>query len=209
MNLYRTIRWISCLQISRMPYMDGMELSRFSMIPSGHRDRDLQRIREFEYAKAIQYGVSEYMLKPVTAMEPEMLSEKNGRRWTGKVKEKEKLETSDTNSRITRKRHCDPFQSAAGLVRRSRHGRKSLEELGCIKSILRQSIVWLFLIWICIRRQSRIAEEKRQESALMFFVLLISVMRSSAKEKQEWHIRPEITRSVLFHETVPESLNTR
>ena len=54
-----------------MPYMDGMELSNFLhdnypeiviVIFSG--------FGEFEYAKkAIQYGVSEYLLKPVTAME--------------------------------------------------------------------------------------------------------------------------------------------
>ena len=54
-----------------MPYMDGMELSHFLhdnypeiviVIFSG--------FGEFEYAKkAIQYGVSEYLLKPVTAME--------------------------------------------------------------------------------------------------------------------------------------------
>ena len=53
-----------------MPYMDGMELSNFLhdnypeiviVIFSG--------FGEFEYAKkAIQYGVSEYLLKPVTAI---------------------------------------------------------------------------------------------------------------------------------------------
>ena len=53
-----------------MPYMDGMELSHFLhdnypeiviVIFSG--------FGEFEYAKkAIQYGVSEYLLKPVTAI---------------------------------------------------------------------------------------------------------------------------------------------
>ena len=65
-----------------MPYMDGMELSHFLhdnypeiviVIFSG--------FGEFEYAKkAIQYNVSEYMLKPVTAMEL--------REVIGKMKEK-------------------------------------------------------------------------------------------------------------------------
>ena len=66
----------------KMPYMDGMELSHFLhdnypeiviVIFSG--------FGEFEYAKkAIQYNVSEYMLKPVTAMEL--------REVIGKMKEK-------------------------------------------------------------------------------------------------------------------------
>ena len=54
-----------------MPYMDGMELSRF--LHDNYPDIVIvifSGFGEFEYAKkAIQYGVSEYMLKPVTAME--------------------------------------------------------------------------------------------------------------------------------------------
>ena len=45
---------------------------------------------------------------------------------------------------------------------------------------------------------SQLTAEKRQESALMSFVHFNISERSSAKKKQEWHIRPEITRSVLF-----------
>lgn len=99
-----------------MPYMDGMELSRF--LHDNYPDIVIvifSGFGEFEYAKkAIQYGVSEYMLKPVTAMEL--------RNVIGKMKEKvdqqrkREAGTSDTDFReLSEKRYCDPFQSAAGL----------------------------------------------------------------------------------------------
>lgn len=54
-----------------MPYMDGMELSHF--LHDNYPDIMIvvfSGFGEFEYAKkAIQYGVSEYLLKPVTALE--------------------------------------------------------------------------------------------------------------------------------------------
>lgn len=54
-----------------MPYMDGMELSEF--LHDNYPDILIvifSGFGEFEYAKkAIRYNVSEYMLKPVTAME--------------------------------------------------------------------------------------------------------------------------------------------
>ena len=54
-----------------MPYMDGMELSKF--LHDNYPDILIvifSGFGEFEYAKkAIRYNVSEYMLKPVTAME--------------------------------------------------------------------------------------------------------------------------------------------
>ena len=61
-----------------MPYMDGMELSRF--LHDNYPDIVIvifSGFGEFEYAKkAIQYDVSEYMLKPVTAMELRAVIEK-------------------------------------------------------------------------------------------------------------------------------------
>ena len=54
-----------------MPYMDGMELSHF--LHDHYPDVVIvifSGFGEFEYAKkAIQYNVSEYLLKPVTAVE--------------------------------------------------------------------------------------------------------------------------------------------
>ena len=61
-----------------MPYMDGMELSHF--LHDNYPDIVIvifSGFGEFEYAKkAIQYDVSEYMLKPVTAMELRAVIEK-------------------------------------------------------------------------------------------------------------------------------------
>ncbi len=101
-----------------MPYMDGMELSRF--LHDNYPDIVIvifSGFGEFEYAKkAIQYGVSEYMLKPVTAMELRKCYRKNEREGGPAKKRKREAGTSDTNFReLSEKRHCDPFQSAAGL----------------------------------------------------------------------------------------------
>ena len=99
---------------------------------------------EFEYAKkAIQYGVSEYMLKPVTAMELRNVIEKMKEKVDQQRKEKEKLERLTQTSVPERCR-------ALWII--SRHGRKVWKSLLHWESILRQhAIVWLFLIWICIR----------------------------------------------------------
>ena len=77
-----------------MPYMDGMELSNFLhdnypeiviVIFSG--------FGEFEYAKkAIQYGVSEYLLKPVTAMELTGVIEKMKKKVEQQRLEKSKMD---------------------------------------------------------------------------------------------------------------------
>ncbi len=110
---------------------------------------------EFDYAKkAIQYGVSEYMLKPVTAMELK-------RNVIGKMKEKvdqqrkeREAGTSDTDFREYQK-NAIVIRSRAlqGFVDNIDTGRKVWKSLQHWESILRQhAIVWLFfIIWICIR----------------------------------------------------------
>ena len=85
-----------------MPYMDGMELSRF--LHDNYPDIVIvifSGFGEFEYAKkAIQYGVSEYMLKPVTAMElRNVIGKTEGEGGPAKKRKNEKLETSDTDFR--------------------------------------------------------------------------------------------------------------
>ena len=81
-----------------MPYMDGMELSHF--LHDNYPDIVIvvfSGFGEFEYAKkAIQYGVSEYLLKPVTATELTAVIEK--------MKEKVGLNYGKSKSR-TRSRY--------------------------------------------------------------------------------------------------------
>lgn len=76
-----------------MPYMDGMELSHF--LHDNYPDIVIvifSGFGEFEYAKkAIQYNVSEYLLKPVTAMELTGVIEKMKKRWTRSAKKRKKL----------------------------------------------------------------------------------------------------------------------
>ena len=88
-----------------MPYMDGMELSNFLhdnypeiviVIFSG--------FGEFEYAKkAIQYGVSEYLLKPVTATELTEVIEKMKEKVEQQRLEKTKMDVLAQNSEKYRK----------------------------------------------------------------------------------------------------------
>lgn len=75
-----------------MPYMDGMELSHF--LHDNYPDIVIvifSGFGEFEYAKkAIQYDVSEYMLKPVTAMELRAVIEKMKKKWISEEKKNRK-----------------------------------------------------------------------------------------------------------------------
>ena len=77
-----------------MPYMDGMELSHF--LHDNYPDIVIvifSGFGEFEYAKkAIQYNVSEYLLKPVTAMELTGVMRKNEKKGGQERKEKKKIE---------------------------------------------------------------------------------------------------------------------
>lgn len=78
-----------------MPYMDGMELSHF--LHDNYPDIMIvvfSGFGEFEYAKkAIQYGVSEYLLKPVTALELTGVIEKMKEKVDQLRKEKKKMES--------------------------------------------------------------------------------------------------------------------
>ena len=97
-----------------MPYMDGMELSHFLhdnypeiviVIFSG--------FGEFEYAKkAIQYNVSEYMLKPVTAIGAQRSYWQNERksRSAEKRKEENRIPHKDISG-LSQKCSGDSFES--------------------------------------------------------------------------------------------------
>ena len=88
-----------------MPYMDGMELSHF--LHDNYPDIVIvifSGFGEFEYAKrAIQYNVSEYMLKPVTAMELRKVIESMKEQVDAKRREKAKIENLTKTSQDYRK----------------------------------------------------------------------------------------------------------
>ncbi|MFQ7552980.1 MAG: response regulator [Blautia marasmi] len=136
-----------------MPYMDGMELSHFLhdnypeiviVIFSG--------FGEFEYAKkAIQYNVSEYMLKPVTAMELREVIGKMKEKVDLQRKEKKKIESLTKTSQdyhknalVIRSKAIESLVSCTRMCRRA--WRNCLEwEL-----IWRQHLIGLrYLTWIC------------------------------------------------------------
>ena len=77
-----------------MPYMDGMELSHF--LHDNYPDIVIvifSGFGEFEYAKkAIRYNVSEYLLKPITAMELTAVIGRMKEKVDQRQKEKRKLE---------------------------------------------------------------------------------------------------------------------
>ena len=88
-----------------MPYMDGMELSHF--LHDNYPDVVIvifSGFGEFEYAKkAIQYNVSEYLLKPVTAMELTEVINKMKDKVDQRRKEKAKMERLTRASESYRK----------------------------------------------------------------------------------------------------------
>ena len=114
-----------------MPYMDGMELSHF--LHDNYPDVVIvvfSGFGEFEYAKkAIQYGVSEYLLKPVTAMELTGVIQKMKEKVDQIRKEKRKMEsltrTSENyraNAQIIRSKTLDtPRRSKTNLKKWESH----------------------------------------------------------------------------------------
>ena len=158
-----------------MPYMDGMELSRF--LHDNYPDIVIvifSGFGEFEYAKkAIQYGVSEYLLKPVTAIELTGVIEK--------MKKKVDQQRIEQNKMEKLTRTSEKYRKNAQIIRS-----KNMEALVNCTSDINQTIQRLTEMGIDISASSyRVAvfdidlysgmyqldAEKRQESALMAFVL--------------------------------------
>lgn len=115
-----------------MPYVDGMELSRYLhenypqtsiIIFSGYSD--------FEYAKqAIQYKVSEYILKPVTAKE---LTEVLGRQKEKLDGERQKKQKMDRMTKVyrnyTKNESIIISKALSRLVNGTQEVERSLQEL--------------------------------------------------------------------------------
>lgn len=158
-----------------MPYMDGMELSHF--LHDNYPDVVIvvfSGFGEFEYAKkAIQYGVSEYLLKPVTAMELTGVIQKMKEKVDQIRKEKRKMEsltrTSENyraNAQIIRSKTLEALVNCTVDIQKSL---AKLEEMGITLSGCGYRVA-VFDIDL-YSGMYQIDMEKRQESALMAFVL--------------------------------------
>lgn len=115
-----------------MPYIDGMELSRYLhenypqtaiIIFSGYSD--------FEYAKqAIQYKVSEYILKPVTAKELTEVLERVKGKLDGERQKKQKLDKmTKVYHNYTKNESVIISKSLSRLVKGTQEVERSLREL--------------------------------------------------------------------------------
>lgn len=158
-----------------MPYMDGMELSHF--LHDNYPDIVIvifSGFGEFEYAKkAIQYNVSEYMLKPITAMELTGVINKMKEKVDQKQKEKKKLENLTKASENYHK-NAQVIRSKAieALVNCTRDVNESLEQLRGMGITLDASNYRVAVFDIDLYSDMyQLDVEKRKESALMAFVL--------------------------------------
>lgn len=158
-----------------MPYMDGMELSHF--LHDNYPDIVIvifSGFGEFEYAKkAIQYNVSEYLLKPVTAMELTSVINDMKEKVNQKKKEKSRLENLTKASENYRKNaQIIRSKTIEELVTCSRDVNESLQQLRGLGIELTASSYRVALFDIDLYSDMyQIDMEKRQESALMAFVL--------------------------------------
>ena len=158
-----------------MPYMDGMELSHF--LHDNYPDIVIvifSGFGEFEYAKkAIQYNVSEYMLKPVTAMELREVIGKMKEKVDQQRKEKKRLESLTKTSQDYQK-NAAVIRSKAieALVSCTRGVQESLNELEQMGIFLDAASYRVAVFDMDLFSDiHEIDMEKRQESALMAFVL--------------------------------------
>lgn len=158
-----------------MPYMDGMELSHF--LYDNYPDIMIvifSGFGEFEYAKkAIQYNVSEYLLKPVTAMELTGVINDMKKKVDQRRKERKKLdsltkasENYRKNARIIRSKTIEALVNCTQDVKESR---EQLQSMGIMLDApyYRVAVFDMDLY----SELYQVDVEKRQESALMAFVL--------------------------------------
>lgn len=158
-----------------MPYMDGMELSHF--LHDNYPDIVIvvfSGFGEFEYAKkAIQYGVSEYLLKPVTATELTAVIQKMKEKVDQLRKEKKKMESLTKTSENYRE-NVQVIRSKAieALVNCTTDIQKSLNRLQKMGITLSGCGYRVAVFDIDLYSgMYQLDVEKRQESALMAFVL--------------------------------------
>ena len=197
-----------------MPYMDGMELSNFLhdnypeiviVIFSG--------FGEFEYAKkAIQYGVSEYLLKPVTAMELTGVIEKMKKKVEQQRLEKSKMDALAQNSEEYRKnKQIIRSKNIEALVNCTTDVNASIERLAEMGIDISAASYRVAIFDIDLYSgMYQLDTEKRQESALMAFVLFnisdeIVTREEAGIAYQEGNNRVEI----LFQEKWSRNFTSR
>lgn len=158
-----------------MPYMDGMELSHF--LHDNYPDIVIvifSGFGEFEYAKkAIQYNVSEYLLKPVTAMELTEVINKMKDKVDQRRKEKAKMERLTRASESYRK-NAQIIRSKAieAVVNCTVDVKTGMEQLEAMGIELTEGSCRVAIFDIDIYSDIyQVDTVKRQESALMAFVL--------------------------------------
>lgn len=158
-----------------MPYMDGMELSHF--LHDNYPDTIIvifSGFGEFEYAKrAIQYNVSEYMLKPITAMELTKVIERMKEKVDARQKEKNKIQILMRDSQGYKKNaNMIRSKTIEALVNCTRDVKESLDELEKMGINMDASSYRVAVFDMDLYSDLyQIDTEKRQESALMAFVL--------------------------------------
>lgn len=158
-----------------MPYMDGMELSHF--LHDNYPDIIIvifSGFGEFEYAKrAIQYNVSEYMLKPITAMELKKVIERMKEKVDARQKEKNKIQILMRDSQGYKKNaNMIRSKTIEALVNCTRDVKESLDELEKMGINMDASSYRVAVFDMDLYSDLyQIDTEKRQESALMAFVL--------------------------------------
>ena len=158
-----------------MPYMDGMELSHF--LHDNYPDILIvifSGFGEFEYAKkAIQYNVSDYMLKPVTAMELTKVIENMKEKLDSRKKEQRKMESLTQVSQDYHK-NANVIRSKAldCLVKCTRDVQVSLDELERMGITFQAASYRVAVFDIdTYSDMYQMDMDKQQESALMAFVL--------------------------------------
>ena len=158
-----------------MPYMDGMELSHF--LHDNYPDILIvifSGFGEFEYAKkAIRYNVSEYMLKPVTAMELTKVIENMKEKLDSRKKEQRKMESLTQVSQDYHK-NANVIRSKAldCLVKCTREVQVSLDELERMGITFQAASYRVAVFDIdTYSEMYQMDMDKQQESALMAFVL--------------------------------------
>mgnify|MGYP004720323717 CR=1 FL=1 len=159
----------------RMPGLSGLELiEKISQTDLNIQFILLSGFGEFEYAKkAIQYGVSEYLLKPVTAMELTGVIEKMKKKVEQQRLEKSKMDALAQNSEEYRKnKQIIRSKNIEALVNCTTDVNASIERLAEMGIDISAASYRVAIFDIDLYSgMYQLDTEKRQESALMAFVL--------------------------------------